>query len=193
MSAPTTQPTVEERFRADIAQHEMTVLHNDGVYRHLRFKRPDTFMYHFDVVTWPGYLTITGDMDTFTFARLEDMFEFFRSGTGINPGYWGEKVKAGAYKRYDEDYAHQASVEHLDEWAEHEEPEAAAYKRQLLQELIAGSEGQGESDFRYGLSRIGEPYGDWWWEADLHPHTFQFLWCCWAIRHAVTAFAEVAS
>lgn len=193
MSAETAMPTVQERFVGDTAKHEMTVLHNDGLYRHLRFKRPDTYMYHFDVVTWPGYLTITGDMDTFTFARLEDMFEFFRSGVGINPGYWGEKVKAGTYKRYDEDYAHQAAVEHLDEWAGHVDPSRAAWARQQLQELIQDTDSQGESEFRYGLSRIGEPFGDWWWESDLHPNTFQFLWCCWAIRHAVNTFDAVTS
>lgn len=30
----------EERFLKDVAQHEMTVLRDDGVSRHLRFQNP---------------------------------------------------------------------------------------------------------------------------------------------------------
>jgi hypothetical protein len=180
--------TIQERFESDIAQHEMTVLHNDGLYRHLRFKRPDQSAYWFDVVTWPGSLTINGDMGTFTFSRLEDMFEFFRSGTGVNPGYWGEKVLAGETKRYDEDYARRVAAEYLDEWAEHTDPDAVGRVRQMFRELIADEDRADEDNFRLGLAHIGEPFVDFWWEADLHPHTVHFLWCCWAIRHAVTAF-----
>ena len=70
----------------------MNVLHEHGVYRHLRFKKPDRGEYWFDLITWPGNLTITGDMGTYTFARTEDMFTFF---TGhINTGYWAEKEQA---------------------------------------------------------------------------------------------------
>lgn len=192
MSAATTQPTVQKRFMADTAKHVMTVLHNDGLYRHLRFRQPDTSVYWFDVITWPGNLVIRGDMGTYAFARLDDMFEFFRSGAGINPGYWGEKVTAGETKRYDEDYAHQAAQEYLEEWAEHEDANTVGRVRQLLRELIADDAAADESEFRHGLSRIGEPFGDFWWEGDFRPHTAHFLWCCWAIRHAVTAFSEVA-
>ena len=51
-----------ERFAKDTATHAMTILRDDGLYRHLRFKRPNTSSYYFDIITWPGYLAITGDM-----------------------------------------------------------------------------------------------------------------------------------
>lgn len=187
-----TTPTAQERFQADTAKHAMTVLHDDGLYRHLRFRRPDTSIYWFDVITWPGNLTIRGDMGTFVFTRLDDMFEFFRSGTGINPGYWGEKVTAGETTRYDEEYARHTAAEYLEEWAEQEESERADRTRQMLGELIANDESSDESEFRHGLSQIGEPFGDFWWEADFRRPTIHFLWCCWAIRHAVTEFDEAA-
>lgn len=51
-------------------------------------------------MTWPGHLSITGDVGGYTFCRLRDMFEFFRGGQ-INPGYWGEKlVSHSGYKSY---------------------------------------------------------------------------------------------
>jgi hypothetical protein len=94
-----------ERFKADTANHQMTVLHDDGLYRHLRFNAPDTGCYWFDIVTWPGKLAFTGDMDGFVFSRVEDMFGFFRNPQyGIKPVYWGEKVVDGRdrLKTFDE-------------------------------------------------------------------------------------------
>lgn len=110
----------EQRFLRDVESHEMIVLRDDGVNRHIRFKRPGTGCYHFDLITWPGYLCYTGDMGTFVFCRTTDMFEFFRtdrkySGRGelaINLDYWGEKLVAvdangansvGKAKSFDED------------------------------------------------------------------------------------------
>lgn len=86
-----------DRFRHDTGGHEMAVLHDDGPYRHLRFRRPDTGMYWFDIITWPGCLTINGDMGSYTFSRDPDMFEFFRTGAryAINPDYWAEKIRCG--------------------------------------------------------------------------------------------------
>lgn len=90
----------EERFLGDVARHEMTIIRDDGVSRHIRFKRPDTICMHFDLITWPGYLCYTGDMGTYVFQRLTDMFEFFRADAArrnpeklhINLGYWTEKL-----------------------------------------------------------------------------------------------------
>lgn len=96
-----------ERFTSDTKNHQLTVLHDDGIYRHLRFKAPDSGFYWFDLVTWPGYLAFTGDMDGYVFSRVEDMFTFFRGGStyGINPSYWGEKVVDGRdrLRRYEPD------------------------------------------------------------------------------------------
>lgn len=73
--------------------HEMTILHDDGLYRHLRFRSPDRGAYWFDLVTWPGCLAVRGDFgDGFTFARQSDMFAFFREPGGIDPDYWSQKL-----------------------------------------------------------------------------------------------------
>ena len=102
-----------ERFPKDVAEHHMTVLRDDGLYRHVRFLRvaanPETgkpeksSFYWFDLITWPGCLAVNGDCGSFLFSRTDDMFEFFRGGR-INPGYWAEKVRAGGrVKEYSED------------------------------------------------------------------------------------------
>lgn len=82
------------KFNGDTENHQLSILHDDGLYRHLRFKAPDSGFYWFDLITWPGNLTITGDMGTYTFRRVEDMFTFF---TGyINTSYWAEKLQNGS-------------------------------------------------------------------------------------------------
>jgi len=100
-----TYELTEASFLKDVATHEMQLLRDDGVYRHLRFKRPGTVCMYFDLITWPGFLCYTGDMGTFVFTRLRDMFEFFRTDREyaqrrgdrqlfVNHGYWSEKLVA---------------------------------------------------------------------------------------------------
>lgn len=112
------EQAVAAQFAHDTATHRLHVLHNAPVYRHLRFKRPQTGLDYFDLITWPGHLAIGGDRETYVFARLDDMFQFFR-GQRINPLYWSEKaVHVGgrrACKEYSEDHFNQLVAEHLDE------------------------------------------------------------------------------
>src|ERR1051326_8204576 len=68
----------EREFLRNVKAHEMTVLRDEGVDRHLRFKAPNTSNQYFDLITWRGSLCFTGDMGTFVFSRIPDMFEFFR-------------------------------------------------------------------------------------------------------------------
>lgn len=89
---------VQTCFLSDVAGHRMTIHQDDGVYRHLQFSKPGTNCYRFDINTWPGYLCVTGDVGTWTFSRLRDMFEFFGGAfeDGINTVYWSEKFEAGS-------------------------------------------------------------------------------------------------
>lgn len=81
-------------FAADTRAHAMTVLHDDGLYRHLRF-RSEQSLVRFDLITWPGSLTIQGGHGTYTFSRETDMFGFFAHSNGVNVDYWAEKLPGG--------------------------------------------------------------------------------------------------
>ncbi|MDR7193380.1 hypothetical protein [Luteimonas terrae] len=93
-----------ERFRKGTAEHQMEIVLDSGTHRHLRFSKPGTSCYSFNIVTWPGYLAISGDMGASVFSRLPDMLEFFRADQKwqadnpdrlyINTGYWAEKLVA---------------------------------------------------------------------------------------------------
>lgn len=88
-------------FLKNTAEHQLTILHEDGLYRHLRMNKPGSYMWGWDIVTWPGRLAIYGDIGRAgMFARIDDMISFFdvrhypKLGDGspfINPSYWGEK------------------------------------------------------------------------------------------------------
>lgn len=91
----------QQRFERDVADHVMTIVRDDGVDRHIKFRRADDSYYWFEILTWPGALCIRGDCGTYVFSRLTDMFEFFRTDRGndpnklyINEGYWCEKLLA---------------------------------------------------------------------------------------------------
>jgi len=83
------------RFCEDTKSHVMKICHNEGLYRHLHFADPESLRCYFDLFTTPNALGISGDMGTYIFSRLEDMFLFFDTPNGrLNPDYWSEKVTA---------------------------------------------------------------------------------------------------
>lgn len=95
----------EQRFLNDVKNHQINIVKDDGAHRFVRFKRADNSSYWFDLITWPGFLCISGDCGTYVFSREHDMFGFFKMRDGdfnknkdrllnINPGYWMEKIEA---------------------------------------------------------------------------------------------------
>ncbi|WP_052077523.1 hypothetical protein [Rhodococcoides fascians] len=86
-------PKQLRQLLGEVDKHEMTILKDDGLYRHLRFKRPGSSLYWFDIITWPWHLVIDGDLESFHFSREEDMFPWFESSGDINPDYWAEKLR----------------------------------------------------------------------------------------------------
>lgn len=92
----TVRSDIATRFARDTETHQMTIKHDEGLYRHLCFRKPDTGLYWFDLITVPGTLIFQGDGENFVFSRIDDMFQFFRNDNGrINPGYWAEKLTSG--------------------------------------------------------------------------------------------------
>lgn len=108
----------------------MTILMDNGIYRHLRFQKPKSSNQWFDIVTWPGYLAYSGDMGCFMFTRLKDMFEFFRDGREdgrlhINQSYWGEKLEAvdrcgssGSHVAFSTDRVREHVEDQITDWLE---------------------------------------------------------------------------
>lgn len=100
-----TKRLTEAEFLKSVAGHNLEILHDDGVYHHIRLKKPGTRCMSFELVTYPGFLVYSGDMGCFVFERLNDMFQFFRADESYrrdypnrtlfpNHRYWSEKLQA---------------------------------------------------------------------------------------------------
>lgn len=181
---------IAARFAADTEQHEMTVRHDDGLYRHLRFAKPGrgSWSYWFDILTWPGVLHVRGDIGTsYTFSGLADMFEFFRNPGGrINPHYWAEKLDDGraSVRVYSEGKLRRRVTDHFVETVrEGGVPYGTgmALRKQVLnQDLSVEDEARDVLDgFSYGGSGRLEFRDLWEW--DFTDYDWLFLWACHAI------------
>lgn len=151
--------TPEQSFLDSVGEHRMTVLRDDGLYRHVRFAAPGTSMYRFDLVTWPGHLVITGDLQDYHFTRLDDMFQFFRDnpdrpGLRINPDYWSEKLVGGRGRQVAEQYSFEAFKESLVDhflWTRDSIPEGmrAQVWRSIKEEILDDYEVQASKEYAY--------------------------------------------
>jgi hypothetical protein len=192
---------IKDRFLSCVTEHEMNILSESGMFRQITFKKPTSYNYHFHITTWPGYLAISGDAGCYVFARLSDMFEFFR-GDHINPSYWSEKLQAVdqncGYKEFSDKLFHEAIKSDFDEWQfEGDEEEAIESRKNAwaaIQESDISDDETPDSiedavrramDYKCPVS--GNTFGDFW-DHNLQDYTFRFLWCCHAIQWAITKY-----
>lgn len=182
------QPT-KTNFAKRVRGFKMKVFHDEGIYRHIRFGKTDTQWDSFDIVTWPGHLSYSGDMGDYTFERLPDMFEFFRNDTGgINPGYWGEKLQAvdrrNGWKEYSPDKYEDRIKEWFNEYWEFDNPKQ---KREAWENIewdgllnADSEEGAHHKAYNYECPITKQEFNDFW-ECDLKDYTFHYIYCCRAI------------
>lgn len=192
---------IAERFKRETANHEMTVLHDEGLYRHVRFMAPKSGLYHFDLVTWPGYLSISGDLDGYVFRCADDMFQFFRSSAWNgkpNFTYWAEKVTAGrdGLKTYSEDLLHECVADVLKD-AEENFPGVTDAWTNATTGFLPDYYTTTEQDARYALENFtylpegenGEPFRfNDTWEWNLRDYDWSYLWACHAIVWGITRY-----
>lgn len=207
----------KEQFLKDVANHSMEVKLDNGLHKHLVFKaNKNSWNQWFEIVTWPGKLTISGDMGTWVFSRIEDMFDFFRTDSGnINPSYWGEKIQNGVSggtseaKEYDGDAYKTRVLKDLQNYNLSDEHKAVVIE--ALNELDFDNEYNIYSelhDFQVDLDDsepyiptrelIKQPYADYQkrtyftfqdlWEIESKVYSYQYIWCCYAIVWAIQMY-----
>src|SRR5512146_3138259 len=193
----------EKRFLDDVSEHVMTIHEDSDVFRHLVFAKPGTALGHFSITTWPGHLAISGDMGTFVFSRLLDMFKFFRSEAisgcpRINPGYWGEKCEAadrrsGGLDEFDPELFRKIVRGRYEDYLEASEDLTREQKRSLwkaVEDRILCAETEFDAyDSAARFEEDGFSLTDFW-EHNLRSYTFRFIWCCYAIPWAIDKYDE---
>lgn len=196
------RPDTAERFTKETVDHEMTVLHDDGLYRHLRFQRrivlPDgkirrSGIYWFDLITVPDSLIFRGDGESFVFARSEDMFDFFRGSAWQgrpNLSYWAEKVTSDqkTLKKYDEDLFVQLVKEHFIEAARYGgvPPGTGKALIERAEEYDLSFEVNAR-DFLDSFEYHGFRFNDTW-EWDFRNYDWWFVWACHAILWGIAQY-----
>ncbi|GGJ87311.1 hypothetical protein GCM10011583_18580 [Streptomyces camponoticapitis] len=180
------------------ASHKMTVLHEDGLYRHLRFEgtADSPFSrYPFELITWPYNLVVkSGWTFHFDIDATPDMLDLFRktafSGE-INPGYWQEKVRAGRDEIEDFDIGlfERQVKEHVVQ-AIREGSAPRGLGREVTKEIFEWGNIDHEAGARSALDSFkykGWTFGETW-EWDFDAFTPGFLHSCHAIRHGVDLY-----
>jgi len=202
-TTPATIPAdpIAVRFINETAQHEMTILHDDGLYRHLRFANPKASAYWYDLITVPGGLIFRGDGESFVFARLKDMFEFFRSNPDrktmrISPDYWAEKLTSdrNSVKTYSRERFDQLVAERLEE-AEPAFPgvteewkfETADSSDYDLDYEDSAREALRDFEYRADGSDAAFQFTDTW-EWDFRDFDWWFLWACHGIVAGIAKY-----
>ena len=189
---------VEEHFDGDIKDHTMVVVHDDGVHRHLEFRKNGSSIMMFGIVTWPGHLAYYGDMGSYTFRRLTDMFEFF-SGPRINPSYWGEKLeavdKSSGYRAFSRNVFMDNAMDQWDRFEENGEFEDEAQGERIKQSLIDMVIGAEDDDARaydavYDWEEDGFTISDGW-EWNNQDFTYRYIWCLKAIVWGIGKYYEL--
>ncbi len=196
----------ENRFLGDVKDHELTVVRDDGVNRHLRFKRPGTGCYHFDLITWPGHLCITGDCGTYVFQRVEDMFKFFRmtesdlsrnpeKKLNINTGYWAEKVlsvdKHGKIKEFSSDTFREDVKQYFDDFFEDcDETDKNEIWNEIEESVLSYADDEHEA-YRalYDFHCKGFEFA--YFESSCKEYTFRYIWNLYAIVYGILEYDKL--
>lgn len=193
----------EERFLRDVADHRMTVIRDDGVNRHIRFKKPNSSNMYFDLITWPGYLCYTGDMGTYVFQRLTDMFEFFRTDRlhkqlgdtrlAVNCSYWGEKLEAigknDGFREFSSDKFKQKVMQYVERCGLTGKL-GHGLRDELESEVLAYADDGADAAYSAVRDFVwdGRAVFDDFWEVDCEEYTFRFLWCCCALAWGIEKY-----
>ena len=202
-----TNPCSEEQFLKDIKNHTMEIIRDEKLYRHISFTRNGSSVYRFDLITWPGYLCITGDCGTYVFRRLTDMFEFFRAEGSrttkklvINPHYWGEKLESigtnAGYRDFDSDHFERRVTEYFhDFFVDKCDVAKAECWRDIEESVLSLSDNEHEAydavrDFSFDTPKYMEDFHfqDFFDGGGTEEYTFHYIWCLYAIAYGVQEY-----
>lgn len=181
------------RFAKDTAGFKMTIAVDDDLYRHVRFRPTDgTSMYWFDLHTSPGVLMVRGDMGTYVFSRVDDMFAFFR-GERINPVYWAEKLVADSgVRRYDAaKVSAMVKAEFDGVKADYSPQERRVLWECLERDVLSHVDDEHRTkEALFGFISYDSPRFELYIESEdeITDYTAQFLWSLWAIVRGIRKY-----
>lgn len=202
----------KERFLDDIKDHKLSIIKDNGIYRHIRMSIKDSGIYRYDIITFPYHLVVTGDMGTWIFSRIEDMFEFFIMGDTdfnkdniINPYYWEEKLEAvskfgsceGSVKEFKVDLFRKEVTEYFEEYCnkngiEKDSEEYEDLRDDIDFDIIHYAEDVHPRELfsrvhNFSSNNFEFNIEDFDFEG-CYTYTFHYIWICYAIVYAIDMY-----
>jgi len=185
----------EDRFLETVKDHQMKVLRDNGVERHIQFRCNGRYFESFELITWPGHLMITGDYGTYVFCRIEDMFAFFRTDGSkvrlpINPRYWGEKLlsvcKLGGFMEFSEERFKSNVIDMIKQQFDGEDAERESEVIADVEESIFPITDDGmvracDAVIEYKHENGFQFIDAWDWVGGCNDYTYHYIWCLYAI------------
>jgi hypothetical protein len=189
--------SIRDQFLKDVAQHQMDIQLDQGTFRHVVFKRPNTIHQLFSLTTTPGRLVFGGDMGCFVFERTEDMFAFFRRDMdrfGPNLGYWHEKLVA--FDRHGGSMSPSVEKfrENLEQYIEQYDDLTGAEigeVREFIDEAVTLFEDECPHDAYVAVGNFelrDDPFFTDFFETSNDDYTIRYLWACHAIQWGVAKY-----
>jgi len=196
---------IEQSFIADTKDHIMTILSDDGgVNRRIMFSNNGSSVYQYTIHTWTGHLMVTGDMGTYVFKRIDDMFDFFdtqSSNYKINTGYWAEKLIAinsncgqdASIKKYIPALFETMIKECFDDWVEgydvSNEDKTKAWKS-VQEDVLCHAEDEYTACMEaYNFSYKGLNFYDESFDS-CKEYTYHYVWILYAIVDGINQYIE---
>lgn len=182
-----------ERFESSVSEHVVHIDLDEGVFRHVRFKKSDSISMSFSLTTTPGRLVYAGDMGTFVFERLYDMFQFFRPGspeTRPNFSYWHAKLIAVDSRDGDREHCENLFRQNLESYL-HDDLDISKEDSELVREFIEEAVSMFDEKFphhAYEAVRQFELFFFDFWEMDDQVFTYRFEWACYAIQWGILQY-----
>jgi hypothetical protein len=193
-------------FLKEVSNHKLEVKLDSEVYRHLVFSNNGSSIFKFEIITTPGLLTIHGDMGTWSYSRLNDMFEFFRDKEDkINLSYYAEKLKMGSdwdyknYMDYDGDLFKENMLKYINDYFnELDDDEQNGFslskeerKAEVLEDLgFVDFDNQHEA-FSYVYNGFRIPFDFCDISTSFYSkYNYHYIWCLFAIVWGINRYDE---
>lgn len=177
----------------------MIVLRDDGLYRHLRFRKPNTVLMGFDILTWPGYLAVSGDMGEYVFSGTSNMIESFgqpKLSMGINRESWAKKCRAadrnGGIDEFSPEVFRTNVLNHIEQYCGGDDASRVEIMSDVEESVFPylhdGTDALARAldEVEYGNHQVFTDF----WECNCRDFTYQFTWVCHAIVWAIHKYTE---
>lgn len=203
-----TQPTLE-KFLNDVKNNELTIRQNNGVYRHLEFKKPDNSNPYFNITTFPNHLVITAYINGLSYAlvlsKRYDMFDYFRDyfrdgNLKVFPELWSEKIKStsneakiASCSEFNIDKVKKLAKDDLREYLKNQKVSKA--DRDALNEKFESEILNAEDEYEIVAAIRNFYFNDFefvdFWGRGYRKYRYEYIWLCYAIVWGIKKFDEL--